>query len=234
VLCLAGGHAVVRKRLDWKWLVIGAAALLALLGAALLPLENWSQKFQAAIAGMDLAAGLAAFCAVSVIASLLLVPAWLFTIAAGAVFGMGWGLVAAIASAAGSVLAAFLAARYALRRPFERLAHRHATFKAMDAAVAKEGWKVVALLRLSPIVPSSLKSYFLGLTRIRLAPYAAASIAAMFPGILLKVYVGAAGRGVLSEGGALNWAMFAAGVAATLALAFLLGRSARKKLERFL
>jgi uncharacterized membrane protein YdjX (TVP38/TMEM64 family) len=80
------------------------------------------------------------------------------------------------------------------------------------------------------VMPSGAKSYFLGVTRVRLAHYLAASAAGMLPGILLKVYVGSAGRGALSEGGALNWSLFAAGVAATVALAVILGRVVRKKL----
>jgi uncharacterized membrane protein YdjX (TVP38/TMEM64 family) len=183
---------------------------------------------------MDFTTGLAVFCTVSVIGSMLLVPAWIFAVASGAVFGLGWGLAAALASALVSVAAAFLVARYVLRRPFERAARRSASFKAMNAAVGKEGWKVVALLRVSPLMPSGIKSYFLGLTRIRLAEYLLASMAGMFPGLLLKVYVGATGRGALGGGGPLEWALFVAGLAATLGLALVLGRGARRKLTRLL
>jgi uncharacterized membrane protein YdjX (TVP38/TMEM64 family)/membrane-associated phospholipid phosphatase len=230
VLCLAGGHALVRGKLERKWLVVAAVVLLALFGAVLLPSEDWSEEFEAVIAGMDFATGLVVFCAVNVIAALLLVPGWIFGIAAGAVFGLGWGLAAAMASALLSALAAFLLARYVMRRPLERAARRNDAFKAMDAAVKEEGWKVVALLRMSPLMPTGIKSYFLGLTRVRLADYIAGSMAGMFPGILLKVYVGATGRGALSEGGPLNWSLFAAGLAATLGLALLLGRRTREKL----
>jgi uncharacterized membrane protein YdjX (TVP38/TMEM64 family) len=173
------------------------------------------------------------FCVASVIAGLLLLPIWIFAIAAGALFGFGWGLAVAMSSAIVSALAAFLLARYVLRRALERVARRSAAFRAMDAAVAEEGWKVVALLRVSPVMPSGLKSYFLGLTRVRLADYLTASLAGMFPAMLLKVYVGDAGRGALSEGGALNWTLFIAGVAATVGLALLLGYRARKKLKPF-
>jgi hypothetical protein len=53
----------------------------------------------------------------------------------------------------------------------------------------------------------------------------------MLPGILLKVYVGAAGRGAITEGGALNWTIFAAGVAATVALTLIVGRTVRATLK---
>jgi uncharacterized membrane protein YdjX (TVP38/TMEM64 family)/membrane-associated phospholipid phosphatase len=234
ILCLSGGHALVRGNLERRWLVIGAVVLLALFGAVLLPLEDWSEVFEAAIGNMGFASALVVFCAVNVTGALLLVPGWIFAIAAGAVFGLAWGLAAATVSALAAALAAFLLGRYVMRRPLERAARRNATFKAMDAAVAEEGWKVVALMRMSPVMPTGIKSYFLGLTRIRLADYVSGSMAGMVPGILLKVYVGAAGRGAISEGGPLNWGMFAAGLAATIGLAFLVGRGARKRLKLFL
>lgn len=201
-MCLAGGHALVRGKLEREWIVVAAVGLLAVLAAVLLPLEDWSKPLEEAIARTDLAAGLLIFFAFSVIATLALVPAWIFAIAAGAVFGLGWGLAAAMVSAFASALAAFLLARYVMRDRLERAARENATFKAVDAAVAKEGWKVVALLRMSPVMPSGFKSYFLGLTRVRLTDYAAA-----------------------------NWSLFVLGAAATVALALLVGRRARKKLR---
>jgi uncharacterized membrane protein YdjX (TVP38/TMEM64 family) len=112
-----------------------------------------------------------------------------------------------------------------------RAARRYDAFKAVDAAVAKEPRKVVALLRMSPVLPSGLKSYFLGLTKARLADYTLASAAGMLPGIALKTYIGAAGRGALAEGGMLNWTIFALGIAATVALALVVGRRVKRKLK---
>jgi undecaprenyl-diphosphatase len=231
VVCLAAGHALVRGRLKRRWVALGAVALLALSSAVLLPLEDWSARLEQAIEGMSVVAGLATFCAVNVLGTLLLVPVWIFPIIAGVAFGMSWGLVAASAGAIASALAAFVLARYVARRPVERAARRSAAFKAVDAAVAREPWKIVALLRMSPLMPSGLKSYFLGLTGVRLADYVGASAVGMLPGIVLKVYVGAVGRDAFSEGGALNWTLLAAGVAATAALTLLVGRELRKRLK---
>lgn len=84
---------------------------------------------------------------------------------------------------------------------------------------------------MSPVLPWGFKSYFMGLTRVRLVDYVRGSAAGMFPGTLLKVYVGAAGRGALTEGGPLNWFIFATGVAATAALTVVVGRKARATLK---
>jgi uncharacterized membrane protein YdjX (TVP38/TMEM64 family) len=197
----------------------------------LLPISDWADALEDAIEGMNRAAGMLVFCAVAVAASLLFVPAWIFPLVAGAVFGLGWGLVAALVSATLSAIAGFLIARYVLRGWFGSLARRSKTFKAVDQAVAKDAWKVVALVRMSPVMPSSMKSYFLGLTRVTLPDYAGASVAGMLPGVLLKVYVGAAGRSALSHGSALHWAIFAAGIVATIALTVIVGRKVRTRLE---
>jgi len=53
----------------------------------------------------------------------------------------------------------------------------------------------------------------------------------MLPGIFLKVYIGAAGRGALAGGGALDWALLAAGIVATVLLTALVGRKARSILK---
>ena len=231
VLCLAAGHSLVRRELKRRWMALGIAALAALLAAVLLPLDDWSARLEEMLGAMGFAQGLLMFCAVQTIAMLLLVPAWVFPLVAGAVFGLGWGLVAAMAGAVAAALAAFILARTVLRARLAHAARRHKAFKALDAAVAKDGWKVVALVRLSPILPSGMKSYFLGLTRVRLADYATASAAAMLPGIFLKVYIGSAGRGALAGGGALDWALLAAGIVATVLLTVLVGRKARSILK---
>ena len=53
----------------------------------------------------------------------------------------------------------------------------------------------------------------------------------MLPALALKVYIGAAGRGALTEGGALNWSILALGVLASFGLAWLLGRRVRTRLQ---
>jgi uncharacterized membrane protein YdjX (TVP38/TMEM64 family) len=105
-----------------------------------------------------------------------------------------------------------------------RWARSGSMFKAIERAVAKAPWKMVALLRLSPVIPCGLKSYFLGLTKIGLAPYMGATLAGVAPDLAIKVYLGAAGRGALGSGGALNWLLFAGGVLALASLSWIVGR----------
>jgi uncharacterized membrane protein YdjX (TVP38/TMEM64 family) len=63
-------------------------------------------------------------------------------------------------------------------------------FAAIDRAIAKQGFKITVLLRLSPIVPSALINYTLGLTRVRLREYVVGSAIGMLPGTILYIYLG--------------------------------------------
>jgi uncharacterized membrane protein YdjX (TVP38/TMEM64 family) len=216
-------------RTGWPW-VVGAILLVAGAVALLAPVHDWTQAIEDSLETMSLLQGLLAFCAITLVGTLLMIPAWIFPIAAGAAFGIGWGIAAAVAASTLAALAAFLVARYVLRERIERAAKRNKSFAAVDKAVRREPWKVVALLRLSPVLPSGLKSYFLGLTCVDPVSYATASALGMLPGVLLKVYIGHAGRDALT-GGPLKWAMLAAGVAATIAVMVIVGRAVRKRLK---
>lgn len=46
-----------------------------------------------------------------------------------------------------------------------QIAKDNPRFKAIDRAIGKESFKVVTLLRLSPLLPLALSNYFYGITR---------------------------------------------------------------------
>ena len=46
-----------------------------------------------------------------------------------------------------------------------QLAQNNSKYKAIDRAIGKESFKVVTLLRLSPLLPLALSNYFYGITR---------------------------------------------------------------------
>lgn len=213
--------------------LIAAGAIAAVLTAlaCLLPVREWADVFEDRIEGMGLAAGLLAFGIAYAAATMLLIPGWIFPLAAGAIFGPGWGIAVTLASVMASSLAAFFTSRYVLRGPAERLARRHRLFKAFDQAVGREGWRIVALLRLSPLLSFGMKSYFFGLTCVALDAYALGTLVGMLPGLLLKVWVGAAGRDVLTHGGPLQWAVLGTGIAATVAVTIVVTRVTRRRLK---
>ena len=212
---------------------VGGALVLAALVAVLAAghATGWADRLEDALEQRGLLQGMAIFTAATVVGTLLMVPAWIFPIAAGAAFGFGWGLAASIVAQAAAAQCAFLLARHGLKRHVERIAKKQKSFKAVDTAVKKDPWKVIALLRLAPVLPSGMKSYLLGLTCAGALDYATASAAGTLPALALKVYIGAAGRDALTAGGPLRWAVLGFGVAATLALAFFAGRAAKRTLK---
>ena len=102
-------------------------------------------------------------------------------------------IIVSLASTTGAALA-FVIARYLARDSVARWVRRSPRFEAIDRAIGEEGWKIVALLRLSPAVPFNLQNYLYGLTKIRFWPCVLTSWAAMLPGTLMYVYLGVVGR----------------------------------------
>jgi uncharacterized membrane protein YdjX (TVP38/TMEM64 family) len=174
------------------------------------------------------------------VATVAFIPGSVLTLAAGAIFGVLKGTVFTLIGATLGASAAFLVARYLARGAIERRIAGNPRFAAVDRAVGREGFKIVALLRLSPVFPFNLLNYSLGLTRVRFLSYFAAS-AAMLPGTLLYVYYGAAAGSLASalgggaKKGAEGWLLFGVGLLATVVVtAFvtrLAGRALRQEID---
>jgi len=125
------------------------------------------------------------------VAAIAFVPGSLLTLAAGIIFGLAKGTVFTLIGATLGASGSFLIARYLARARIEKKIAGNAKFAAIDRAVGREGFKIVALLRLSPVFPFNLLNYALGLTKVPFLHYLAAC-AAMLPGTLLYVYYGKA------------------------------------------
>jgi uncharacterized membrane protein YdjX (TVP38/TMEM64 family) len=174
-----------------------------------------------------------------VAAVVALLPASALTIGAGAVFGLAVGtLTASLASITGASLA-FLIARYLARDLVAERLSRDQRFAAVDQAVARNGWIIVGLLRLSPAVPFNVQNYLYGITGIGFWTHLLTSWIAMLPGTALYVYLGHVGRaGMDAAAGGMNrgrtpaeWALLAVGLLATLAVTSLVTRIARQALH---
>jgi len=134
-------------------------------------------------------------------ATVLFLPGSLLTLAGGALFGPVWGTLYGLTGATLGATLAFLIARY-LAREWVRQRTGGTVKKLLDGVDA-EGWKFVAFVRLVPLFPFNLLNYALGLTRIGLAAYVAASFVFMFPGALAYTYLGYAGREAVAGGAGL-------------------------------
>ncbi|MFW6106958.1 MAG: VTT domain-containing protein [bacterium] len=168
-----------------------------------------------------------------IVATVLFVPGSIPTMAAGAIFGLLVGVITvSIASTMGAMLA-FLIARYLAREKVAEVAGRRPKFDAVDRAVGEGGWKIVALLRLSPAVPFNLQNYLYGLTQIRFWPCLLATWLAMLPGTFLYIYIGhVAGAAIAGqrERSIWEWGMLILGLIATAAVTVYITVLAKRKL----
>src|SRR5205823_10583594 len=92
------------------------------------------------------------------------VPASILTLGAGAIFGLVPGTLVVIAGATLGATLAFILARTVMRRRIEKMTEGNAKFAALDKAIAREGAKIVLLVRLSPLFPFTYINYAFGLT----------------------------------------------------------------------
>lgn len=213
-------------------LILGILALLWFGGQAL---GDRVPAFAQWVQGQG-AKGAAIFVVGYALATVLLIPGSILTLAAGAIFGLFQGAALVFAGAVIGSSGAFLVSRYLARRAVERRLEGNARFAAIDKAVGRDGRRIVFLLRLSPVFPFSLLNYALGLTRVRFADYLLASVG-MVPGTLLYVYYGrlAGDVATLAAGapaprGTSYWLVLGLGLAATAAVTVLITRTARRAL----
>ena len=172
-------------------LALGAIAWLVLDPGRFLTLDRLHEDQQWLIQRKDANPILfgALFFAVYVLVTGASLPgAAIMTLAAGALFGLLWGVVlVSFASAIGATIA-FVAARYVLRDFVRR--HFEQQSSAVDAGMRKDGAFYLLALRLVPIFPFFLVNLAMGLTAIRVTTFYWISQLGMLPGTIVYVNAG--------------------------------------------
>ena len=172
------------------------------------------------------------------VAAVFFLPAFLLTIAAGALWGFWLGLFYTMAGATLGASVAFLAARHLVRGLVEGYVSRKPMLVAIDRAVESEGARLVFLLRLSPVVPYVLFNYVLGISRL---PFRAhlIGLVGMIPTAAMYVYAGkvAGDIAVLASGdaapkGTSYYLLLTFGLIATVVATVMVTRTAKKALQQ--
>lgn len=146
------------------------------------------------------------FIAVHIVAGLFFVPRLFLGLAAGALFGAAWGSVLAVAGGTAGALAGFLLVRF-VNADSVRLREAPAIGRWLEKAES-QGWRLVFIVRLVPVLPHSLVNYVFGLSRISTVSYLAGSALGMLPTAVVYANLGASGRGIAE--GTSNYALLAA------------------------
>jgi uncharacterized membrane protein YdjX (TVP38/TMEM64 family) len=221
-----------RRTMKWLLGAVVLAAIFALLGRRA---AGYIPAFAAYVESLG-ALGPIVFIAGYILATVAFVPGSLLTLAAGALFGLVRGTLFVFVGASIGATVAFLVARHLVRQLVVRRLADNARFRAVDDAVAREGRRIVFLIRLSPLFPFNVTNYALGLTSIGVRDYVIACIG-MLPGTLLYVYYGRllgdvarAVSGARIEREAGYWVFLVVGLSATLLVTALITRAARRAL----
>jgi uncharacterized membrane protein YdjX (TVP38/TMEM64 family) len=178
------------------------------------------------------------FIALYVVAAVTLAPAFLLTVAAGALFGVWRGTLLVFVAAVLGASAAYAVSARLTRLPFLAWLDRDPRVMVVRAAVAGEGAWVQFLLRLSPLVPFNLLNYALGLSHVKYRDFLMASVG-MLPAIVMYTYYGkvvgdvaALAAGVAPPRGPEYYALLAVGLVTTIVATTLITRAARRAIEQ--
>lgn len=181
--------------------------------------------------------GLVGLVVVYIVATVLFIPGFILTLGAGFAFGVVRGTIAVSVGSTLGASAAWLLGRTLARGFIEQRVAGNPKFRAIDEAIGQHGFKIVLLLRLSPVFPFNLLNYALGLTRVSFRDYLLASWIGMLPATVMIVYIGSSVRSLADvmsgqvETGLGQKVLFVAGLLATVAVTILVTRVAQRALR---
>lgn len=134
--------------------------------------------------------GLLLYALLFVVSCLLLLPTTPVFLAAGVLYGFGWGtvLLTVLAIAVDLLTVALVHSR--LRPRIEAYLEHHERLAAVDDAVHANALTLGSLLRLSLFVPFGPLNYALAMTRMPLWQHVVTNVVGMLPCNLLTAYAG--------------------------------------------
>ena len=180
-----------------KPIVIALIVIAAIIAIRFFPVGSWLTSFQTYVKHAGPIGYVLYAVGYALIA--LVFPGSLLTIGAGAIFGIVGGTIVVLIGATLTASIAFILARTVLRERIEKITAKNPKFRAVDKAIAKEGTKIVLLVRLAAVFPFTIVNYAFGLTGIRFVPYVAATAIGILPGTIAFVYIGAAAASVATQ-----------------------------------
>ncbi|MES1928266.1 hypothetical protein SADO_03385 [Salinisphaera dokdonensis CL-ES53] len=213
------------QRIPAGYSLLALALLLVCVTWMLLPIDVWIESMSGWVERQGVW-GVIVFGLIYALATLLMAPGAPMSLAAGLIFKW-WGVPIVVVSATLGAMLAFMAGRHLARSRVERAIAKRPRLQALDRAVAADGWKIVGLLRLSPLIPFNAQNYFFGATNIGFLPFSMATAIAIIPGTVMYVYLGSIGAATGAGNGAPYWTLVIGGLVATLAVVCLVSHRAR-------
>jgi len=110
--------------------------------------------------------GYAYFALIYILAEVLAIPVAPLTASSGYLFGLLPGTLLVLSSSTMAASISFVIGRTFLRTWAQEFISRDSKWRAIDKAISQEGFKVVLLLRLSPLLPFALSNYLYAVTSV--------------------------------------------------------------------
>ncbi len=170
------------------------------------------------------------------VAEVLLLPGFFLTVGAGYLFGAVKGTLLFVMSETLGACLAFGIARHFFGARMRDYFRKHPKFARVNRALALEGWKFIALTRMTPLFPFKLSNYFFGAADFGFHDFFWGTLLGIMPFSVTLVYLGslATNWGSLASGpphsAAWKIAAVSLGVIAVAGLAFI-GRHAARRLQ---
>ncbi|MFK7861731.1 MAG: TVP38/TMEM64 family protein [Granulosicoccus sp.] len=214
---------------SWRFLAFAVMLGLLVWVWTLVPLVDWIEQLRLWILSLG-SVGVAAFMSLYVVVTVVLGPASGLTLMAGLAYGF-WGFPLVVVSATLAAAVAFLLGRYVAHERVNRWIENKPKLLALNRAVSEEGWRVVGLMRLSPIIPYGLQNYLFSVTHVGFVPFFLATFIGIMPATALYVYIGSLGQAI-GHASTLQWVLGLAGLAATALVAWFVGKRATAALQQ--
>lgn len=168
-----------------------------------------------------------AFVAAYVVVTVCMLPAFVLTMAGGAVFGVLQGSVLVFIGSTIGAIIAFTLGRTILRDRVAEQVKRNVTLTVIDRVIGEDGLKLMFLIRLSGMAPFVLTNYALGVTTVRLRDFVLAMFG-MIPTIFAFAAFGSAGVQTGAEKP--TW-LIGVGIVATVLLTVTITRIAQRAIR---
>lgn len=128
------------------------------------------------------------FLALYCLASVFCLPIILLVLAGGGLFGPTLGVLLNLLGATMGAACGFCISRYLKLNRSSLLSNFF--IQKLIMQVERRGWKAVALLRLTPVIPYNVVNYGMGLTKIKFNHYLLATTIFLIPNKFIVTYCG--------------------------------------------
>jgi uncharacterized membrane protein YdjX (TVP38/TMEM64 family) len=147
-----------------------------------------------ALSSINIQKGILYFASFYIMAEILAIPVFPLTASSGALFGILPGTILCLLCASIAASISFIIGRTLLRDYVETIISTNPKFQSFDRIIQQGGFKLILLVRLSPIFPLAVSNYLYGASGINFVPYLAGTVLGFLPGTFAYVYAGCVGK----------------------------------------